>query len=420
MATAHMNVKGRTSLDGSGWAAGLRKMEVGTKGAAGRMAASMAGMVGGLFAVSALRSATMRMVAHADAIDKMAKRMESSTDTAQKFDFAASQNGATIEMVERSFMKTAQAMEGAKQGLNTYVRAFEAFGISMQQIKTSTPEEIFLKIAESIEKAGGALDKAKSLQDIMGRGGRQLVPAFVSGFAATAESAPDPIDADSIKRLAEFNDELDRLKREILPGAALAVKGLADVFLAFNAEYRKDTMTFKQPEINPATVFPVGGIPGKAGKIGAGGKMPAVKQTAGFLETIFVELNKLTLGLDITTNQIRVAQDKERRRLMKQGVPVNLATGELVRDDMNMDRGVFLGSNVGQLPASQVSESAAVEAAAAASAKSFMKPSLALNALQRIGAAVSQSADPIAIEKDNNVLLKRIANNTKDTARNTE
>lgn len=101
---------------------------------------------------------------------------------------------------------------------------------------------------------------------------------------------------------------------------------------------------------------------------------------------------------------------------MKQGVPVNLATGELVRDDMNMDRGVFLGSNVGQLPASQVSESAA----AAAGAKSFMKPSLALNALQRIGAAVSQSADPIAIEKDNNVLLKRIANNTKDTARNTE
>jgi len=403
MATAHMNVKGRTSLDGSGWAAGLRKMETGTKGAAGRMAASMAGMVGGLFAVSALRSATMRMVQHADAIDKMAKRMESSTDTAQKFDFAASQNGATIEMVERSFMKTAQAMEGAEQGLATYIRAFEAFGISMQQIKTSTPEEIFLKIAESIEKAGGALDKAKSLQDIMGRGGRQLVPAFVSGFAATAASAPDPIDVDSIRRLAEFNDELDRLKREILPGAALAVKGLADVFLAFNAEYRKDTMTFK---------------PGEAGKIGAGGKMPAVKQTAGFLETILVELSKNPLLPDAapTSSKIRVAQDRERRRLMKQGVPVNLATGELVRDDMNMDRGVFLGSNVGQLPASQISESAA----AAAGAKSFMKPSLALNALQRIGAAVSQSADPIAIEKDNNVLLKRIANNTKDIARNSE
>ena len=418
MATAHMNVKGRTSLDGSGWAAGLRKMETGTKGAAGRMAASMAGMVGGLFAVSALRSATMRMVQHADAIDKMAKRMESSTDTAQKFDFAASQNGATIEMVERSFMKTAQAMEGAKQGLSTYVRAFEAFGISMQQIKTSTPEEIFLKIADSIEKAGGALDKAKSLQDIMGRGGRQLVPAFVSGFAATAASAPDPIDADTIKRLAEFNDELDRLKREILPGAALAVKGLADVFLGFNAEYRKDTMTFQQPEIFPATFVPVGNIPGEAGKIGAGGKLPFVKSNAGFFETLLAELLPFAASDD---SEITVARDRERRRLMRQGVPVNLATGELVRDDMNMDRGVFLGSNVGQLPSSQVSESAAAAAGAtAAGAKSFIKPSLALNALQRIGAAVSQSADPIAIEKDNNILLKRIATNTKDIARNSE
>ena len=230
MATAHMNVKGRTSLDGSGWAAGLRKMEAGTKGAAGRMASSMAGAIGGVFAVGFLTSATRRIIDHADAIDKMAKRMETTTDIAQQFDFAASQNGATVEMVERSFMKTAQAMEGAKQGLSTYIRAFAAFGITMQQIQTSTPEQIFLKIAEAIERAGGALDKAKSLQDIMGRGGRQLVPAFVSGFAATAAAAPDPIDAETIKNLAEFNDELDRLKRETLPAAAEAVGILADSF----------------------------------------------------------------------------------------------------------------------------------------------------------------------------------------------
>ena len=58
--------------------------------------------------------------------------------------------------------------------------------------------------------------------------------------------------------------------------------------------------------------------------------------------------------------------------------------------------------------------------AATKAAAGFLKLSLALNSLQRIGAAVSQSADPIAIEKDNNTLLKRIANNTKDIARNSE
>ena len=387
MATAHMNVKGRTSLDGSGWAAGLRKMETGTKGAAGRMAASMAGMVGGLFAVSALRSATMRMVAHADAIDKMAKRMESSTDTAQKFDFAASQNGATVEMVERSFMKTAQAMEGAKQGLNTYVRAFAAFGISMQQIKTSTPEEIFLKIADSIEKAGGALDKAKSLQDIMGRGGRQLVPAFVSGFAATAASAPAPIDAETIKNLAKFNDELDRLKREILPAAADAVSGLADVFAMF--------------------VEGSGGTNGKSFGERAGNAFSnAGKLLTTPLPELFGNLDNPAFwtGGDISGDEWSKINKNFGRSIVPKN-PDDIPTPPEKEIGPQFLKDGFLQGD---------------DFAPEKPQTSFIKPSLALNALQRIGAAVSQSADPIAIEKDNNVLLKRIANNTKDIARNSE
>ena len=385
MATAHMNVKGRTSLDGSGWSAGLRKMEAGTKGAAGRMASSMAGAIGGVFAVGFLTSATRRIIDHADAIDKMAKRMETTTDIAQQFDFAASQNGATVEMVERSFMKTAQAMEGAKQGLATYIRAFAAFGITMQQIQTSTPEQIFLKIAEAIERAGGALDKAKSLQDIMGRGGRQLVPAFVSGFAATAASAPDPIDAETIKNLAEFNDELDRLKRETLPAAAEAVGILADSFEKIikkpDGTRRTETdrnLIFLQKALKTAA--------GPLGLIGQGGLKPRTVREPS----------------------------KEEQELQQffESQPINKLLTQRVKESFTSK---LLGIN--EFPMFGPFRE---EQPPAAGAKSFIKPSLALNALQRIGAAVSQSADPIAIEKDNNTLLKRIANNTKDIARNSE
>ena len=127
MATAHVNVKGRTSMDGRGWSAGLRKMEVGTKGAAARMAGSMAGMIGGVFAVGFLASATRRIVQHADQIHKTAVRIGTSTDTIQKFDFAATQSGATMTDVEKSFINTAKAMESAKQGLTTHIRAFQFF-----------------------------------------------------------------------------------------------------------------------------------------------------------------------------------------------------------------------------------------------------------------------------------------------------
>ena len=209
MATAHVNVKGRTSMDGRGWSAGLRKMEVGTKGAAARMAGSMAGAIGGVFAVGFLASATRRIVQHADQIHKTAVRIGASTDTIQKFDFAATQSGATMTDVEKSFINTAKAMESAKQGLTTHIRAFQAFGITMQMLNVMSPEQVFLKVAEAIEKAGGAMDNAKSLQDIMGRGGAAMIPAFVSGFTGLAGSAPDPIAEEDIQNLVRFNDELD-------------------------------------------------------------------------------------------------------------------------------------------------------------------------------------------------------------------
>jgi hypothetical protein len=360
-------------MDGRGWAAGLRKMETGTKAAGARMASGMAGAIGGVFAVGAIIAGTRRMIDHADAIDKMAKRMEVSTDTAQKFDFAASQNGATIENVERSYMKTASAMEGAKQGLQTYIRAFAAFGITIQQIKTSSPEEIFLHIAESIRQAGGALDNAKSLQDIMGRGGRQLTPAFVSGFASTAGSAPDPIEAETIKRLATFKDEMDRLTRTVLPAAANAVATLANAWESFFSNISVDN--FFQNILDFV-----------APKKGSSGPSNDVSQREW--DVIGAEFGK------------PLPRPMSPKQMLK-----NKAANEAARAAATK---------------AAADEEAAEAAAARAANTSWSKPSLQLNSLQRIGAAVSQSTDPVAIEKDNNKLLKTIAKNTKQTANNTD
>jgi hypothetical protein len=386
MATAHMNVKGRTSLDGSGWAAGLRKMEVGTKGAAGRMRSSMAGALGSVFAIGFLTSATRRILQHADQIDKTAKRISTSTDTVQKFDFAATQSGAALTDVEKAFINTSKAIEGAKQGLTTQMRAFQAFGISLQMLQTMSPEQVFLKIAEAIEKAGDAMDRAKSLEDIMGRGGKVLIPAFKGGFAGLMGQAPKGIDSETVKNLAEFNDELDRLKREALPAAADAVGLLAD---AFKETVKKPDGT-RRTETDRNLILlqkVLKTAAGPLGLIGQGGLKPrAVREPS-----------------------------KEEQELQQffENQPINKFLAQRAKESFTSK---LLGINefpmLGPLREEQPP--------AAAGAKSFMKPSLALNALQRIGAAVSQSADPIAIEKDNNTLLKRIANNTKDIARNSE
>ena len=376
MATAHVNVKGRTSMDGRGWSAGLRKMETGTKGAAGRMASGMAGALGGVFAVGFLVSATRRIVAHADQVHKTAVRIGASTDTIQKFDFAATQSGATMGDVEKSFINTAKAMESAKQGLTTHIRAFQAFGISMQMLNVMSPEQVFLKVADAIEKAGGAMDKAKSLQDIMGRGGKAMIPAFVSGFTGLAASAPQGIDEETIQKLVKFNDEMDRMKREMLPAGASGAGFLADMFEMFSESQG-----------------PGGGL--------SDALMPGVPATGiGALIAKIVRAGKLS-----TAEVQEIIDRANKSRLLTPTETRNKAAGKIDTSASTLEN--WLGfRSVGQQDTGDQ----------AAAAKAWSKPSLQLNSLQRIGAAVSQSADPIAIERSNNKLLTTIARNTKKTA----
>ncbi len=378
-------------MDGRGWSAGLRKMETGTKGAAARMAGSMAGAIGGVFAVGFLASATRRIVQHADTIDKTAKRIGTSTDTIQKFDFAATQSGASMGDVEKAFFNTAKAIESAKQGLTTHIRAFQAFGISMAQLRTMTPEQVFLRIADAIDKAGGAMDKAKSLQDIMGRGGKSLIPAFTAGFSGMAGQAPEGIDPETIQNLVKFNDEMDRLKREALPAAAAAVSMLADTFTMMGeGTGGKGTSMGDRAEnlaSNMHTMFTPLGLLGGVGRMATGGNFFKGTDTSeDEAQAIVDEANKSRL--------LTGRERRERRQNFTSGI-------------LGIDTNPIIGPQLPNEPA-----------AAATAATGWAKPSLQLNSLQRIGAAVSQSADPIAIEKDNNKLLHTIARNTKKTADN--
>jgi hypothetical protein len=268
---------------------------------------------------------------------------------------------------------------------------------------------VFLKIAEAIEKAGGAMDKAKSLEELMGGGGRKLVPAFVSGFGSLMGQAPKGIDNETIENLVRFNDELDRLKRETLPAAAAGVSAMADVFNELRA--------ITADELKDIALPPIAG----GGKnIGVGSVQP-MPPGMRFDRELELMLREALLGDNQsdffdesaygTTESLRQEKAEAQAKYEKWLNRDNAKSPE--------DTGIFLGSNVGQgpPPAGKATDPAAADATAAA-ATGWSKPSLQLNSLQRIGAAVSQSADPIAIEKDNNKLLKNIAKNTKKTADN--
>ena len=255
--------------------------------------------------------------------------------------------------VEKAFFNTGKAIESAKQGLTTHIRAFQAFGISMQMLGTMSPEQVFLKIAEAIEKAGGAMDKAKSLQDIMGRGGKALIPAFTGGFTGLADSAPKGIDSATIDSLVQFNDELDRLKREALPLAAEAVKVLADVFSTAVGDRNEDELDFAS-KAGMALLLSLSGEEG----------MKALRKTKV----------QRQLGVD-------VSQDEWDKLSEEHGRPDLLAKEERTKKK-EAAYDIFYPDEVKK----KVEETT----------KSWSKPSMQLNSLHRIGAEKAALASTIA------------------------
>ena len=225
----------------------------------------------------------------------------------------------------------------------------------------------------------------------MGRGGKVLIPAFKGGFAGLMDDAPKGIEAETIQKLAKFNDELDRLKRTALPAAAKVVSLLADVFDYAASPTNPDELNFLEKQIAAQALI----FSGKAGSERLDSDVLAQRR----------------MGIDIQQSE----WDDMSKNFGKA-----LARPEMSNFLEGINPFVSRGTKAQSASAGNWVKDAVEAQSKDATTTGFMKPSLALNALQRIGAAVSQSADPIAIEKDNNTLLKRIANNTKDIARNSE
>jgi hypothetical protein len=169
---------------------------------------------------------------------------------------------------------------------------------------------------------------------------------------------------------------MDRMKREMLPAGASGAGFLADMFEMFSESQG-----------------PGGGV--------WDALMPGIPATGiGALIAKIVQAGKLS-----TAEVQEIIDQANKSRMLTPTEMRNKAAGKIDTSASTLEN--WLGfRSVGQQDTGDQ----------AAAAKAWSKPSLQLNSLQRIGAAVTQSADPIAFEKSNNKLLTQIQRNTRKTA----
>jgi len=195
---------------------------------AGALAAKVmagVGLIGG-----GLAFLVKRTIDSIDAFDDLSVKAGVSAEFMQKAAYAAKSAGVGQDELGAAMMKMNQNITGAITGSKELQVWFRRAGLSMKDLKTMRPEQVFERVMAALAKLPQDSAKAGSLAAaLLGKAGGQLLPMAgdFEKLTAEAERLGVVVSGDGVKAAAEFNDTLDRTMAAI-EGVA---KGIAVMLL---------------------------------------------------------------------------------------------------------------------------------------------------------------------------------------------
>jgi hypothetical protein len=182
------------------------------------------------FSVGAIANAIQSTGEWAGHVDDLSKKMGISREAVQRLDFAARQNGQTIDGVSTAVAQLSKHLVSGDQGA---VDAMQRLGLSFAQIKGLSPDQAFAQIAQAIDTLPNQFDKSATAMQLLGRSGADLIPMFGS-LTQDMRNAAVASD-DTIKAGDQLGDAWDKLKgagavlvANVLTPMAPALQRIAD------------------------------------------------------------------------------------------------------------------------------------------------------------------------------------------------
>lgn len=141
---------------------------------AGLVAAAGAAAAG----ITALVSKTSE---YADEVDKLSERTGIGVEELQKWKYAASQSGADISVLETGIKKLSGTMDDAINGNKTATDSFKKLGISVDDLKNKSQEQIFDDIMASLADMEAGAERNALGNDLLGKSYTELLPLLNAG-----------------------------------------------------------------------------------------------------------------------------------------------------------------------------------------------------------------------------------------------
>lgn len=172
----------------------------------------------GVFAVRQIQRFAMETIRAVDEQNKFAQSISVSYQELQKLQFAAEQNGATINEFNNSLRRLARRTEEAARGTGAAVQAFENLGLNARELESLSPDEIFLRVADSFQQLEGSGKEVSTAFGLFDTEGAKLINTLRQGSAGIRELGDEAersgriISQQTAEDAAKFNDELNKLQ----------------------------------------------------------------------------------------------------------------------------------------------------------------------------------------------------------------
>lgn len=230
----------KLSLDAEDYTKGLEnaKKSATTIAKIGGTALAGLGAAAGATAISVVKG-TSKVSEYGDNVDKMSQKMGISASAYQEWDAIMRHSGTTIDALKPS-MKTLALQAEKNAG------EFKKLGISENELKTLSKEELFSKVISGLQKMGDSTERTAITSKLLGRGATEL-GALLNTSAEDTEKMRKRVHElggvmsdDGVKASAAFQDELqdmgtafNGLKRNALtsfmPAMTKAMSGITDL-----------------------------------------------------------------------------------------------------------------------------------------------------------------------------------------------
>ena len=207
----------KLALDASGMDRGLQKAE----DSLNKFAKQAGTALVGAFAFDKIISGFSTAIEKGDQLQDLANRFGVSAVSIQEIGNAASLSGAGVEDVASAMNKLSKNAGEAIGGNETMAESFAKIGLSVEDLKTMSPEDLFMSLSKAM--ASGTIPATEQLavaSDVAGKSVGALMETLRMGPDAISANgqAMGVWSADTIQQLSEASDAIKTLQNKFTVG----------------------------------------------------------------------------------------------------------------------------------------------------------------------------------------------------------